>query len=217
MPRTKAAKPTCNAMTASRRIRIGILGSSSGKLLLAIANHCDQREATIEIGVVLSDVAAADILSVAASRRLKCAHVSPGAYRRKIDEAAEDAYINALREEHVEFAVLTGFQRIVNRRFAVACPHGTINVHFSLLPAFSGEKPWIEALEYGVKVTGCTTHMLDGSIHPGVIIDQFAVAVLHADSPEILRIKIEDAAATALPRILEGIATTVRRRGSFAR
>jgi phosphoribosylglycinamide formyltransferase-1 len=81
-----------------------------------------------------------------------------------------------------------------------------INIHPSLLPAFPGLEAWRQALEYGVKVTGCTVHFVDQGIDSGAIISQSVVPVLDGDTAEILHARIQIAERETYPRALRLVA-----------
>ena len=92
--------------------------------------------------MVISDVAEAGILARAQERGLPARFISPGKFRTKLDEEAEAAYIAALKAAGVELVVLAGFMRILKGEFLRAFPQRVINIHPSLLPAFTGLEAW---------------------------------------------------------------------------
>ncbi|MGC9035727.1 MAG: phosphoribosylglycinamide formyltransferase, partial [Verrucomicrobiia bacterium] len=87
-----------------------------------------------------------------------------------------------------------------------AFPMRVINIHPSLLPAFPGLEAWKQALEYGVKVTGCTVHIVDQGIDTGPIIAQRVVPVLDDDTPETLHQRIQQAEWSLYPEVIDGFA-----------
>jgi len=106
----------------------------------------------------------------------------------------------------VDFVVLAGFMRILKGEFLRAFSEKVINIHPSLLPSFPGLEAWRQALEYGVKVTGCTVHFVDQGIDSGAIIAQQVVPVLDNDTPATLHARIQAAEWELYPRAIEEVA-----------
>ena len=132
-----------------------------------------------------------------------------------MDDAAEAAYIAALRAAGVELVVLAGFMRILKGEFLQAYANRVINIHPSLLPSFPGLEAWRQALDYGVKVTGCTVHFVDQGIDTGPILGQQTVPVLDGDTPATLHERIQQAERVAYPAAIDALArgaVTVRGR-----
>src|SRR4029453_812226 len=98
------------------------------------------------------------------------------------DDEAERAYIAALRQVNVDWVVLAGFMRILKGAFLRAFEDRVLNIHPSLLPSFPGLEAWKQALDFGVKVTGCTVHFVDQGIDSGAIIAQETGPVLADDT-----------------------------------
>src|SRR5262249_44832594 len=118
----------------------------------------------------------------------------------------ERAYVEALLKAEVDLVVMAGFMRILKGDFLRAFPQCVINIHPSLLPAFPGLEAWKQALDYGVKITGCTVHLVDAGVDSGPIIGQQAVAVLDDDTPETLLQRIHAAEHELYPKCLAAIA-----------
>ena len=202
-------------MTDVKKLRLGILGSGKGSNLVAIADAVAAGTIPAEIAVVLSDVAEAGILARASERGLRAEFIAPGKFRTKLDDAAEAAYIAALRAAGVELVVLAGFMRILKGEFLQAYANRVINIHPSLLPSFPGLEAWRQALDYGVKVTGCTVHFVDQGIDTGPILGQQTVPVLDGDTPATLHERIQQAERVAYPAAIDALArgaVTVRGR-----
>jgi phosphoribosylglycinamide formyltransferase 1 len=193
-------------VSASAKIRLGVLGSGKGSNMVAIAEACAAADCPFEIGVVISDVEGAGILEHARARGLEAKFIAPGKFRTKLDEDAERAYIAALQEARVDFIALAGFMRILKGEFLKAFTNRVINIHPSLLPAFPGLEAWRQALEYGVKITGCTVHFVDQGIDSGAIIAQSSVPVLDTDTPESLHGRIQLAERELYPKALRALA-----------
>jgi phosphoribosylglycinamide formyltransferase-1 len=193
-------------VSASQKIRLGILGSGKGSNAAAIADACLRGEIPAEVAVVISDVENAGILDRASERGLSGKFISPGKFRTKLDDEAEKAYIQTLKEAGAELIVLAGFMRILKGEFLRTFAQRVINIHPSLLPAFPGLEAWKQALEYGVKVTGVTVHYIDQGIDTGPIIAQETVPVLQGDTPETLHTRIQEAERKIYPKAVRAIA-----------
>ena len=174
--------------------------------MAALADACAAGSVDAEIVQVLTDVPEAGILDLAAQRDLPATYLSPGRFRTKLDEAAEADYIGALREADVQLVVLAGFMRILKGEFLRAFPGRVINIHPSLLPSFPGLEAWKQALDYGVKVTGCTVHFVDQGVDTGPIIAQRPVLVEPDDTAETLHARIQLAEREVYPWVVGEIA-----------
>jgi phosphoribosylglycinamide formyltransferase 1 len=190
---------------SGRKTRLGILGSGKGSNMVAIADACALARLNMEVAVVLSDVADAGILSRARERGIAAQFIAPGKFRTKLDDEAEAAYIQALQQAQVDLVVLAGFMRILKGVFLRAFPHRVVNIHPALLPSFPGLEAWKQALEYGVKVTGCTVHFVDQGVDTGPIIAQQTVPILDDDTPESLHQRIQEIERTLYPAALEAL------------
>jgi len=190
-------EPTC---------RIGVIGSGRGSNFEAIAEACALGKLPARIVIVLSDVADAGILQRARERGIPARHISPGKFRTKLDDDAERAYVAALREAGVEWIALAGFMRVLKGEFLKSFESRIVNIHPSLLPSFPGLEAWKQALDYGVKVTGCSVHLVDAGVDSGPIIAQQPVPVLDDDTPETLHQRIHAAEHELYPKCLAAIA-----------
>lgn len=193
-------------MNRERKYRLGILGSGKGSNFVAIADACADGKIPAEVVLALSDVAEAGILERARERGIPARFIPPGQFRTKLDEAAERAYIEALQNAQVDLIALAGFMRILKGEFLRAFERRVVNIHPSLLPAFPGLEAWKQALDYGVKVTGCTVHFVDQSVDAGPIIAQQTVPVLSEDTPTTLHARIQKAEHDLYPAIIAGLA-----------
>ena len=193
-------------VSADRKFRIGVLGSGKGSNFLAIADACANSSLPAEIALVLTDVADAGILLHAAARNIPAQFIAPGKFRTKLDEDAERVYVEALRKANVDLIALAGFMRVLKGEFLRAFEGRIVNIHPSLLPSFPGLQAWKQALDYGVKVTGCTVHFVDASVDSGAIIGQQTVPVLDGDTPETLHQRIHAAEHDLYPQCLAAIA-----------
>jgi phosphoribosylglycinamide formyltransferase 1 len=193
-------------VTGERAFRIGVLGSGKGSNFVAIAEACMAGRIPAEISIVLSDVAEAGILERARERHIPARFIAPGKFRTKLDEEAERAWIGALREAAVDLVVLAGFMRVLKGEFLRAFEGRIVNIHPSLLPSFPGLDAWKQALDYGVKVTGCSVHFVDAGVDSGPIIGQQTVPVLDDDTAQTLHQRIHAAEHELYPKCVAAIA-----------
>lgn len=193
-------------MTVTRTFKLGILGSGTGSNFVAIARACASGVVPAEVVLLLSDVADAGILARATEFNVPARFIAPGKFRTKLDDEAESAFVRALREAEVDLVVLAGFMRVLKGEFLRAFEGRVVNIHPSLLPAFPGLEAWKQALDYGVKVTGCTVHFVDAGVDAGPIIAQQAVPVLERDSPESLLQRIHLAEHELYPKCVSALA-----------
>jgi phosphoribosylglycinamide formyltransferase-1 len=190
----------------SNKFRLGVLGSGKGSNFVAIAGACASGKIPAEVAVVLSDVESAGILSHARQRKIPAQFIPPGKFRTKLDEEAERAFVGALQEAKVDLIVLAGFMRVLKGDFLRAFEGRIVNIHPSLLPSFPGLEAWKQALDHGVKVTGCTVHFVDAGVDSGPIIGQQTVPVLDNDTSESLIQRIHAAEHELYPRCVAAIA-----------
>lgn len=193
-------------MTGREKFRVGVLGSGKGSNFAAIADACRSGKIPAEAAIVLSDVAGAPILERARERGVPARFIAPGRFRTKLDEGAEGAYIEALQGAQVDLIALAGFMRVLKGDFLRAFEGRIVNIHPSLLPSFPGLEAWKQALEHGVKVTGCTVHFVEAGVDSGPIIAQKTVPVLDTDSPETLHERIHAAEHELYPATIAGLA-----------
>ena len=173
---------------------------------MAIAEACAAGKIPATLALVLSDVENAGILSHARDRQIPAQFIAPGKFRTKLDEDAENAYIHALRDAKVNLIVLAGFMRVLKGDFLRAFEGRIVNIHPSLLPSFPGLEAWKQALEAGVKVTGCTVHFVDAGVDSGPIIGQQTVPVLDDDTSETLHQRIHAAEHELYPKCVAALA-----------
>ena len=173
---------------------------------MAIADACLAGKIPAEVALVLSDVPDAGILERARERGLTAEFLAPGKFRTKLDEEAERNYTERLQAAQVDLIALAGFMRILKGEFLRAFPSRVVNIHPSLLPAFPGLEGWKQALDYGVKVTGCTVHFVDQGIDSGPIIAQETVPILPGDTPASLHERIQQAERRLYPWCVGGLA-----------
>jgi len=167
--------------------RLGILLSGRGSNFEAIAENVEAGRLPAEIALVVSNRPGAPGILRAEQRRLKTLVLpSKGLEREEYDRQV----VAALQAERVDLVCLAGYMRLLSPHFVRAFPNRVLNIHPSLLPAFAGLEGQRQALEHGVKVTGCTVHFVDEQLDHGAIIRQAVVPVLDDDSVESLSARI---------------------------
>jgi phosphoribosylglycinamide formyltransferase-1 len=167
--------------------RLGILLSGRGSNFEAIADNIEAGRLDAEIGLVLSNRPEARGIEIARRRGLStCVMPSKGLEREQYDRNLVDE----LRGAGVELVCLAGFMRLLSGEFCRVFPLRILNIHPSLLPAFPGLDAQKQALEHGVKITGCTVHFVDQHLDSGPIILQAAVPVQDTDTVETLSARI---------------------------
>lgn len=189
-----------------KKYRLSVLGSGKGSNFVAIAEACAKKTIPAEIAIVVSDVAEAGILQRARERGLRAEFIAPGKFRTKLDDEAERALIHTLQKAKVDLIVLAGFMRILKGEFLRVFANRVVNIHPSLLPAFPGLESWKQALDYGVKFTGCTVHFVDQGVDTGPIIAQQTVPVLAGDTAETLHERIQQAEWELYPEAVGALA-----------
>ena len=186
--------------------RIGVLGSGKGSNFVAIADAVAAGKIPAQVAIVLSDVESAGILTHARERKIPAQFIPPGKFRTKLDEDVEREFVKQLQESKVDLIVLAGFMRVLKGDFLRAFEGRIVNVHPSLLPSFPGLEAWKQALDHGVKVTGCTVHFVDAGVDSGAIIGQQTVPVLDNDTAESLHARIHVAEHELYPQCVAAIA-----------
>ncbi|MCL2103989.1 MAG: phosphoribosylglycinamide formyltransferase [Kiritimatiellaeota bacterium] len=186
----------------TKKLHIGVLGSGAGSNMQSVVDAVQVKKLNAEINIVISDVAGATILDRARTHNIPAHWLDCSAYRTKLDGEAERACIQLMNDHGVDTVVLAGFMRIVKRRLLDAFPNRVLNIHPALLPAFPGLYAWKQALDYGVKVAGCTVHFVDDGTDTGPIILQKTVPVLEGDTPETLHARIQEQEHLAYPEAL---------------
>jgi phosphoribosylglycinamide formyltransferase-1 len=167
--------------------RLGILISGRGSNFQAIADSIDAGRLPAEIAVVISNRESAPGLEVARTRGLNAICLpSKGLDRTVYDRQL----IDELNRNQVDLVCLAGYLRLLSAEFIQAFSGRILNIHPSLLPAFPGLDAQHQALEYGVKIAGCTVHFVDEHLDSGPIILQTAVPVLDDDTDESLSARI---------------------------
>ena len=164
--------------------RIGVLLSGRGSNFEALAGSIAAgRIPNAEIAIVISNREAAPGVARARDRNIP-AQVIPSTGLQR--EAYDKLVVEALRAKKVDLVCLAGYMRLLSPYFVAAFPNRILNIHPSLLPAFPGLEAQRQALEHGVKFTGCTVHFVDENLDAGPIVIQAVVPVEDCDTVETL-------------------------------
>jgi phosphoribosylglycinamide formyltransferase-1 len=185
-------------------ITLGVLVSGTGTNLQAILDAIASHELDARVSVVVSNVPDAKALQRARDAGVKTVVVDHSQYSDR--RAFDAAVVEALRAHGVELVVLAGFMRLLTDVLLDAYPMRIVNVHPALLPAFPGLHAQKKAFDYGVRVSGCTVHLVDAGTDTGPIVAQTAVPVLEGDDEESLRMRILKEEHALLPRVLQWFA-----------
>lgn len=178
------------------RPRLGILLSGRGSNFLALHAAVERGDLPAEIAVVISNKRDAPGLQRAREMGLFALAVQ-----------GEDGLVAALGAARVDWICLAGYMKLLSPRVVAAWPRRIVNIHPSLLPAFPGLHAQRQALEHGVKISGCTVHLVDEGLDSGPIAGQRAVPVLDGDSEETLSARILEQEHELYPEILRRLLT----------
>ena len=166
---------------------VSFLASGQGSNFLVVAKKIRSGYIKAEAGILISDNDA-PALRKAENIGIKAFRVNPKDYESKTD--FENEMASLLKRCKTDLIVTAGYMRILSPHFVRTFKNKIINIHPSLLPAFSGRDAVKQAIEHGAKITGCTTHFIDEGIDTGPIIMQAAVPILPGDDASILAKKI---------------------------
>ncbi|MDT8375735.1 MAG: phosphoribosylglycinamide formyltransferase [Mariprofundaceae bacterium] len=172
---------------------VAVMVSGRGTNLRVILESVAKGECPVDVRLVISDKGDAEALNIARNAGVPhVVHLAPGNFTGREQFDAECA--DLLDRHGCQWIVLAGYMRILSSSFVRRFRGRIINIHPSLLPSFAGAKAVEDALEHGVKVSGCTVHLVDEVLDGGPILAQAAVPVLDGDTRDTLhaRIQIEE-------------------------
>jgi phosphoribosylglycinamide formyltransferase-1 len=183
---------------------LAVLVSGRGSNLAAIFRAIEQDELHARVALVISSRADAPALDIAREHGAETRVIAPKSFASRAEAGA--AIIAAMREVRVQAVALAGYKPILDASVVAAYSDRILNVHPSLLPAFAGgmaPRPQADALAAGVKVSGCTVHIVTADVDAGPIVAQAAVPVLDDDTVESLSARILAEEHRLLPLALE--------------
>jgi len=167
------------------KLRVGVLASGGGTDLQSIINTSEKNMIDAEVVVVISDKKEAFALKRAKKHKIKTFFVNPNV---KNNEDFDKELDKILEDNKIDLVVGAGFMRMISSCFVRRWYGKLINIHPALLPSFKGVNGQQDALNYGVKISGCTTHFMDEKMDHGPIILQAAVKVMSMDDRMLLLI-----------------------------
>lgn len=169
-----------------RKARLAVFASGSGSNYEAIAKACSEGLIDAEIVLLVCDKPGAYVLERAKRYGTECFAFNPKEYDSR--EAYETVLATMLDERGVDFVCLAGYMRIVGKVLLERYERRIVNIHPSLLPSFKGAHAIQDAVDYGVKLFGVTTHFVDETLDGGRIIDQAGVVYEGSDIEELTNI-----------------------------
>ena len=181
-------------------LSIGVLASGSGTDLQSIIDASEKKDIDGKVAVVISDNEDAFALKRAEKHKISAVFLNPKGKKREEFDSEID---HILLKHEVSLVVGAGYMRILTDKFVEKWYGRLINIHPSLLPSFKGVQAQTDALNYGVKISGCTTHFMDAEMDHGPIILQAAVPILETDSSDDLKQRILDVEHQILPRTIQ--------------
>jgi len=184
-------------------MRVVILGSGRGSNAEAILRA--ERDGVLggaTVVAIFSDKPDAPILQLAGEFGKTARFLDPGSFRTKFSPEREQAWVDAIRDEQPDLVVLAGFMRVLKQPLLDAFAGRIINLHPSLLPAFPGLDGIGQAWRRGVKITGCTVHVVTPEVDGGPILDQLPVRNESGDTLEALEARLHTAEHELLPSVI---------------
>ena len=195
--------------TPDSPLRLAVMISGGGSGLRALLKHQKEADRAHFTTLVIADSESAGGLKHATDAGIESFSVPlpqelRGAERRK---AHEEQIIRIIESKDIEMVVLSGYMRILTSFFVSRWKGRLVNIHPSLLPDFPGAHAQRDALEAGVKVSGCTVHFVDEGADSGPIIEQREVPVLESDTIDTLTDRIKQAEHELYPKVLDDISS----------
>jgi phosphoribosylglycinamide formyltransferase-1 len=182
---------------------IVILGSGRGTNAEALLRSESKKKlGAAKVAALISDHEDAGILALGQKYKVPAIFIDPGRKGARMTDEAEQSYIERIQSFSPKLIVLAGFMRIIKHPFIEAFEGRMINLHPSLLPSFPGISGIQQAYEYGVKITGCTTHWVTPELDAGPIIDQKVVRIDESDTLKVLIKKVHIAEHALLPDVV---------------
>jgi phosphoribosylglycinamide formyltransferase-1 len=179
---------------------IGVISSGRGENLRHILEAVRSGYLPVEVRLVLADQREAGALKIARDYGVECLFIDPAGLTR---EEYDQKLAQALDKAGVDLVVLTGYMRIFSPGFVRNYKNRILNIHPALLPSFRGVNAFRQALDYGVKWTGTTIHLVDEEVDHGPIVYQVPVPVEDGDTYESLKARVQMAEFEAYPKAIK--------------
>jgi len=204
--------PAGGDVQLSQPLSLGVMASGKGSNFVAIANAIAQGQLNAEIKVVIYNQPQAQVREKAEQFGIPAILCNHRDYPNR--EAFDQVLVETLKTQAVDWVVMAGWMRVVTPVLINAFPDRLINIHPSLLPSFKGINGVEQALAAGVKIAGCTVHLVRPEVDSGPILMQAAVPVLEDDTPETLHQRIQVQEHNILPRAIAIAAQNEQKRKS---
>ena len=182
-------------------MRLAVLASGFGSNLQAIIDAAENGKIKGRVEVVISDKADAYALERARQHDIAAIHIDPCHFSGR--EAYDQTILTLLQEKKIGLVVLAGYMRLLSPVLVGGFRGKIMNIHPSLLPSFPGLDGVQQALDYGVKVSGCTVHLVDEGLDTGPVILQEAVPVYDHDTADSLQGRIHEVEHRLYPRAIQ--------------
>jgi phosphoribosylglycinamide formyltransferase-1 len=182
--------------------KIAVLASGKGSNLKAILEAIERGDCCVKVEVVICNKADAGALQIAKEAGVpRVCFINPKDYAGR--EAFDAACSQVIQDADCQLIVLAGYMRILSESFIQTFPQQIINIHPSLLPSFIGADAVGDALRYGVKVSGCTVHIVTKELDSGPILAQCCVPVLTEDDHASLHARIQEKEYEIYPDVID--------------
>ncbi len=182
-------------------VKLGILASGKGSNLVAIARAIQEGHLQARITVVIYNEPEAQVQEKAAESGIPAVLIHHRDFKKR--ENFDQKVLETLQSFEVDWVIMAGWMRRATQVLVDGYSERILNIHPSLLPSFRGIRAIEQALDYGVKITGCTVHLVTLGIDEGPIICQAAVTVLSDDTPETLHARIQVEEHRILPEAIK--------------
>ncbi len=182
-------------------VKLGVMASGSGSNFEAIAQAISDDQLNAKINVLIYNNPGASVSDRATRWGVPSVLVNHRDFGSR--EGLDRAIVQTLQAADVDWVIMAGWMRIVTPVLIHAFNQRILNIHPSLLPSFKGNRAIEQALEAGVKITGCTVHIVVPEVDSGEIIMQAAVPVLLGDTVETLQNRIHDQEHRIFPQAIE--------------
>lgn len=183
-------KTTGRVFVTSVRCRVAVLASGRGSNFRALVERCQDAAFPAEVVCLVTDDGHAPAVEIAREYGIAWHCIDAGERRGHLRPGAEGEIVRLCDAARIDLVFLAGFMRILDGELLTRYAGRIMNIHPSLLPSFKGLRAQRQALEYGVKVAGCTVHFVDASVDGGPIVLQTAVRVEDGDDVARLEARI---------------------------
>lgn len=178
-----------HSQVSNSPLKLGIMASGNGSNFEAVAQAIENGQLNAQIQVLIYNNPDAYVAVRASKWNIPAILINHRLYKHR--EELDQQIIQTLHQHEVEWVIMAGWMRLVTQTLIDAFPDKIINIHPSLLPSFKGVSAIEQAIEAGVKITGCTVHLVSLEMDSGKIIMQAAVPILPDDNPDTLHQRIQ--------------------------